>query len=439
MHTLYRISGIDFSSYLINDGNSTTYIKNNLWKYHYVLTYLLHKRRHTTYKDSWVKVSVGRLRKELRHSKMAGKNSWFIDRVRNDFVRWGIILRKYKKITGEQNKIYRISLAKVKDEIIALGWKEWLPNAVFEWPQSPQILTGVYTNIQRSLKLLSIDHEGAHDFTNWARSTRLALPDKLRGSIVETNRVVNYEVWSSWHESIKLVEQCSCEVQVQYCTSGRVFTVVTSFPRKLKPFLRLNGKVLWQLDCSCSQPLLFAAYLKRRYSTWTPDMHFYLQLVETGEFYSYLKQLLCFYKIAYYEDTFKGDFFAKIFYIREKVFGKGRRLFHLHFPGVSEAILEAKRVTLGAQHRSKTGRMVNTGGHPELLSNALSLLESEIMIEGVAQTLYAGGETEFLTVHDALLLPKELIEKAKALMVNEYQRHGVTPMIKVDELKPACI
>ena len=435
MHALYKIKGIDFSTNLINDGNSATYIKNNLWKYHYVLTYLLHKRRHTTYKDNWVRVSVGRLRKELRHSKMAGKNCWFVDRIRKDFAHWGIILKKYKDIPGENGKNHRTSLAKIKDEIIALGWQEWAPNTVFLWPQSPQILTGVYASIQRSLGLLSIDYEGARDFTSWARSTRLALPDKLRGSIVETNRVVNYEVWSSWNESISLVQQCLCEVTVQYCTSGRVFTVVTSFPRKLKPFLKIGGKGLWQLDCSCSQPLLFAAYLKRHYSVWTPDMHLYLQLVESGNFYGYLKQLLYFHNLPYSEDTFKGDFFAKIFYSREKISSKWRRLFHHYFPGVSNAILAAKRVTPGAQHRNKNGRMVTAGGHPELLSNALSLLESDIMIQGVAQSLYATGETEFVTIHDALLLPKELIERAKALMIKEYQRHGVTPKIKVEEMK----
>jgi hypothetical protein len=173
----------------------------------------------------------------------------------------------------------------------------------------------------------------------------------------------------------------------------------------------------------------------QNYDNLTPDMEHYIRLVQRGEFYPYLKQLLTFYQLPYTDSSFKGEFFAKIFYSKEKVFGVWRSLFHLHFPGVSEAILKAKQVKLGEKKASKSGRMLTVGGKPEILSNYLSLLESDIMIQGVAKTLYANGIYEFLTIHDAILVPKELVDIAYNTMLTEYKNKGINPTIKIEEIK----
>ena len=432
MPPLYQLNGIDFAQLLQQEGNSKTYISNNLWKYYYFLTYLLNKRRYTTLKDGWVKVSVRRLKRELKNSAMGGKNRWFIDRIRSDFKRWNIILRQCQYKTLEDGTLTCISKAKIRNEALALGWREWTPNKKVIISTSKPALTGVYAQIQRSLSLLSIEKE-ADSFADKALAEKMPLPDKLNGWFMETDRHVNQEVWSYWKSSIKKIRNGYYEVHVQYQNNGRVYTVVTSFPKLIKRYLRLNGKKLVQLDCSCSQPLLLAALLQQKMTELTPDMLHYIDLVQSGQFYGYLKQLLTFYNLPF-SDSFKGEFFAKIFYSKEKQFGPWRCLFHHYFPGVSEFILRAKRVTLGARHRSTKGRMVLSGGSPELLSNRLSLLESDIMIQGVAKRLYGAGHYEFLTIHDALLVPEDLVDVAYNVMQEEYQRRNVSPTIKCERI-----
>lgn len=426
MHTLYKINSICFHELLEKDENSVTYIKNNLWKYHYVLTYILNKRRYTTLKDGWVKVSTQRLKRELGNSKMAGKNCWFVDRIRKDLKRWNIILSKYRNNIGCNGTQTRTSLAKVLDEVALHGWSEWIPNRVITLKQTSAPLSGVYASIYRSLALVTIDSSAALGFADAAKAAGMSLPNKLCGWWLKTNRVVNEEVHSSWTSAISAIQRGQYEVHVEFGSSGRVYTFVTNFPKALKSFLRINGMSLWQLDCANSQPLLFALYLKRHYTNLTGDMQHYLELVQSGEFYSYIKNLLTFYHLAFDEATFKGEFFAKIFFSREKVFGPWRTLFHHYFPGVSEAILQVKRAI-----------PYRVAGDPKLLSAQLSLQESEIMIHGVARRLYEQNLYGFVTIHDAILTTQAdgMVAVVYNMMLEEYANFGLRPKINVECLK----
>jgi len=433
MHVLYELNDISFTKLLETDNNSKTYINNNLWKYHYVLTYLLHKRRYTTLKDGWVKVSVKKLKRVLGNSKMKGKNRWFIDRIRQDFKRWNIILTKYKKNVYD-NGITKTAMAKIKDERIATGWQEWTPNKEINLRQFDQPLTGVYANMQRSLSRLTIDYSQAIAFAQHAFDTSMKLPDKLEGWRVNRDRFVNWDVFTSWKSSIKQIQQGHFEIHVQYATSGRAFTPVTNFSKFLKHTLRMDGKPMLQFDCSCSQPLIFAALLKSTYKELTDDMRLYIDLTQSGQFYPHFQYLLRNAGIAFNEASFKADFFSKVFYTREKRWCDWRKIFHKHFEGVSNAILKEKKAVLGQKHINDNGNVVVTGGYPELLSNKLSLLESEIIIQGVAKSLYGANIYDFLTVHDAILVTEEYADVVYDLMLREYQNCGVTPTIKREAL-----
>ncbi|MBU6122602.1 hypothetical protein [Hymenobacter siberiensis] len=426
MHTLYQINTISFQTLLEKDGNSPTYIKNNIWKYYYVLTYVLNKRRYTTLKSGWVKVSTQRLKHELGNSKMAGKNCWFVDRIRKDLKRWNIILSKYKNNVGSNGTRTRTSLAKVLDEVALRGWSEWVPNRAITLKQTSAPITGVYASIRRSLSLVNIDFPAALGYAEDAKAAGMSLPNKLRGWWLETNRVVNEEVHSSWTSAINAIQRGQYEVHVEFGSSGRVYTFITNFPKALKSFLSINGMSLWQLDCANSQPLLFALYLKRHYTVLTSDMQHYLELVQNGEFYSYIKNLLTFYRLKFDEATFKGEFFAKIFFSREKVFGRWRTLFHHFFPAVSAAILEVKGAI-----------PYRVAGDPRRLSAQLSLLESEIMIDGVARRLYEQNLYGFVTVHDAILTTQDdgMVAVVYNMMLEEYANYGLRPKINLESLK----
>ncbi len=174
-----------------------------------------------------------------------------------------------------------------------------------------------------------------------------------------------------------------------------------------------------EIDISNSQPLLFGLYLKENYSSLTPDMEHFIQLVESGTFYDYLKGLLVHYRLKFTQDTFKSEFFGKVFYSKEIKFHPWRCLFHLYFPCVSEAILQAK----GA-------KPYETPGDPYLLTSKLSLLESQIMLQGVANSLYGAKITEFIPIHDAIYCTEEYRDVVIATIYEEYAKWGITPHIK---------
>lgn len=429
MRIFYQLNSICLTSKLKEEGRyNQAFLKKNTWKYYWYLTKLLNKRRFTPYADGYVRLNTAAARKILGNSKhprttkgQPGKSFQFADLIRCDLKRWGIIKARYQKKTGTDGAEYRILLVKVLDEHCAGGWRRWQPDHEIALRSTGEALTGVYARIQRSLSLVTVDYPAACRYVQDAFEGREALPDKLVGWRWEKNRFVNEHVRSSWRMSLDYIHEGDWHVKVDHTSTGRVYTSITSFPKRLRQFLRLNGLPLVAADVSCSQPLLFGVYLKREYPVLTPDMKQYLHLVQTGQFYPYLKQLLINQQLPFADETFKGEFFGKIFYSKEKVFGKWRSLFHDHFPNVSEAILRAKGAIRGQR-----------AGEPERLSRKLTMLESEIMIKGVARRLYEDGIDQFVTIHDAIFTTTEpgMLDVVVATIIEEYQRHGVTPHIK---------
>lgn len=417
MHRLYKLSAIDINQLLQDTGYSKTYIKNNEYKYHYILTKILDKRRFTTLPDGWVKLNMEGLTKVLGLSKIEGKMMRFPNRIIKDLKEWKII--KYKVVKEKLGDVIvrKSSRAKILDEVIANGYSKWVPNREIPVKEKSTVLTGVYAKMQRSLSMVTVDAVEAKKYALKAKQTRMSLPDKLNGYFLETNRYVNEDVYSSWLMSIEMITDGNYWVYPEFVDGGRCYTAVTSFPKKMRNrFVMMNGVPMVELDCSSSQPLLFGVYLRQHYEL-TDDMKHYISLCETGTFYDYLKEALLEQGETVNDDTFKGSFFSKVFYSTEKVNYKWRRIFAEHFPNVSAAITTAKK------------------GHPKNLSSQLSLLESDIMINGVASKLYAAGIYEFLTLHDCILTIPEHYDTVRRYIITEYEERGVTPNINQPKTK----
>jgi|GEM_PF-3766440 len=429
MHTLYQLNGFCFEAKLQAEGrHSRTVLKNNTWKYYWFLTEILQKQGATHYADGYVRFDAGAARKLLGNSKLRpsvkgqpGEPFHFVDLIRKDLKRWGIIKARYSKKRRTDGSEYWILLVKVLDEWQAGGWRTWQQGQKMASQATSSRLPGVYGNIERSLSLVTIEHDEALRHVQLAYNRRERLPAKRKSDRWRWKRYryVDDFVSSSWRMSINNVHEGNWNVKVD--ATGRVYSSITNLPKRFRELLRLDGLPLVAADVSCSQPLLFGVYLKREYPTLTPDMEHYLQLVQSGEFYSYLKGLLVHHQLPFADDYFKGEFFGKIFYSKEKVFGKWRCLFHHYFPGVSEAIMRAKGAVFGAR-----------AGNPAQLSRELTTLESTIMIQGVARRLYEDGIDQFVTIHDAIFTTTEpgMLDVVVATIIEEYQRHGVTPHIK---------
>lgn len=415
-YRLYKPNVIEFQTLLEEAGYSRTYIKNNLWKYHDLFTKILDKRRFTTSSKKFVKLNIGALRKKYSTTRVNGTSVHFVNHITTDLIRWNIIKYHYTNNQTDNNMLNRSSYYKVLDEVAADGWSEWLPNREIPVKEVKSTLTGVYANIPRSLSLVTVDYKAATAFAANAKANGMKLPDKLNGWFIDKNRRVNDEVYSSWLMSLDYIKDGNYYTHVEYGNDGRVYTPITSFPKKLMQYVRLNGKPLVQLDCSNSQPLLFSVFLKQNYKDLTDDMKKYIELTEKGELYSYIKSLLTTAGLSFNEDGFKAEFFAKIFYSKEKKSHKWRTLFASEFPAVAAAITKEKK------------------GEPKNLSKKLSLLESEIMIKGVARKVYENNIYEILTKHDAILTTANNVDIILNIMLEEFEKYEIRPTIKVENI-----
>lgn len=417
---LYQINNVKLKE-LLEINYSQLYAKNNEWKYHYVITKILNKRKFTTLPSLWVKLNIEGLRKELGKSSLNGIGFRFIDRIRNDLKTWGLIMMKYTKEITPEGQIRKQCLVKIKEEYTALGWRRWQLNKAVKVKTTENKLTGIYARLQRSLSLLSINYNAANVFASDALAAQMKLPNKLRGYIMQTNRIVDEDVYSSWCMSIDLIKAGIYSLRVEFNDSGRVYSAISSFPRLLRSYLRLNGKPLIELDCANSQPLLFAVYLRQYYKVLTDDMLLWIKLCEDGELYNYLMQLLsnndC--NVPDNKKEFKVKFFANLFYSTESKNHKYRTVFAQYFPNVAAAITKAKKVQPGK------------GGKPELLTKQLSLLESEIMIKGVAQRLYDNKINDFVTLHDCILTTDNNVNEVYNVIKEEYEKYGVSPKLNI--------
>jgi hypothetical protein len=112
-------------------------------------------------------------------------------------------------------------------------------------------------------------------------------------------------------------------------------------------------------------------------------------------------------------DTFKVDFFTKIFFSTEKKGWKWRAIFHQHFPTVSAYISFLKK----EDHA--------------LAAISLQKQEACILIEDALTTLYDRNIRGVFVLHDALYCLEEHISLVEQALLEAYKRVGVQAQLKV--------
>ena len=114
--------------------------------------------------------------------------------------------------------------------------------------------------------------------------------------------------------------------------------------------------------------------------------------------------------------AFKKLFFSQVFFGKIKRTGRVRELFARDFPTVYKAINDLKR---------KDYRQ---------LAYLLQAHESKIMIDVICQKILNELPGTFIaTIHDSIVTIPDKADEVRAIMMREFRRFGLNPMIRLEE------
>ena len=146
---------------------------------------------------------------------------------------------------------------------------------------------------------------------------------------------------------------------------------------------------------------------------WADDVKEFVELCEQGILYDDLMRRLNI--PARRRDSFKRLFFSQVFFGKIKTTGRVRELFARDFPNVYKAINDLKR---------KDYRQ---------LAYLLQAHESKIMIDVICRRILDELPGTFIaTIHDSIMTTPDKAEVVKMIMVREFQRFGLNPMIRLE-------
>ena len=112
---------------------------------------------------------------------------------------------------------------------------------------------------------------------------------------------------------------------------------------------------------------------------------------------------------------FKRLFFSQVSFGRLKTIGRVRKLFARDFPTVYKAINDLKR---------KDYRQ---------LAYLLQAHESKIMIDIICRKILEELPGTFIaTIHDSIMTTPDKAEMVQAIMMREFQRFGLKPLIRLE-------
>ena len=146
---------------------------------------------------------------------------------------------------------------------------------------------------------------------------------------------------------------------------------------------------------------------------WADDVKEFVELCEQGILYDDLMRRLNIPPRR--RDSFKRLFFSQVFFGKIKTTGRVRELFARDFPTVYKAINDLKR---------KDYRQ---------LAYLLQAHESKIMIDVICRRILDELPGTFIaTIHDSIMTTPDKAEVVKMIMVREFQRFGLNPMIRLE-------
>ena len=381
------------------------------------------------------KVYTDELKKVLGQIKVNGKNKGLYLIIRNELHNANILW--YNTLPDNKRKpegLYREAVYyQINPNLLEESWTRVTLNLQTQSKITKAIaqctveLSDVYANIEKSLNLITITPQARH-YTDLCHKYSKPLKNKKKGYFLIKNRNFEKINYNYWLTAIDCIENKDWGITVDSGKTGRVFNILTNTPKELRPYLRINGKKIVELDIANAQPTIFIKYLlnwcdKKHIPHNSPDIQNYIQLCQTGTFYKKIERMIleAEEEINIEAGQFKTEFFGKVFFSSEKRLWKWRKIFDMNFPNVSKAITEAKN----HHHRD--------------LAIHLQKDESDYIIMDVCTKLFNKGINEFFPLHDAIYCTEDIADIIYAQMMDSATSRGFMPTIKKKELKtPLC-
>lgn len=164
--------------------------------------------------------------------------------------------------------------------------------------------------------------------------------------------------------------------------TGRLFTNLTNFPKRLRQFVHIDGQPLWDVDVAACQPLMLSALYEGKHDA---ERTKYLDAVLSGKFY---ERLAAAASVKYDDrDKLKEDVFCYVLY------GSPHDhplwvAFRSLYPVLAEKISAMKEGGLSS------------------LPVLMQKLEATAMIDGAAMACVTAN-IPIITIHDGFLCKKE--------------------------------
>ncbi len=200
---------------------------------------------------------------------------------------------------------------------------------------------------------------------------------------------------------------------------GRFHSTFTSLSKSLRKHLRTKtDDQLTTIDITNCQPLLLGIVASRQSpSPYCDTLTAWLDLTQQGEIYEYAADKLT--EITgrkWGREDAKGKFlpfmFDQLWRMRRHDLWK---VFEKDFPSILDCI-----------RRIKSERY-------QALSHQLFILETEILLDGVAATfMRSRPDAPILTIHDELIVPSQYSDEVREIIETDFEKYGVKPSVKVE-------
>lgn len=293
----------------------------------------------------------------------------------------------------------------------------------------------VHHHLDLWLKRVRIDEKAAMQFVSDNQRDKFSWLSSLSEVPAIAEQLANDRL----HAEASIQAIASKDFRSTRCPYGRYHTNISCFHKVLRPFLRVDGQPLVEVDVSACQPLCLAVLLhdiKRDILISVPlteeqvrlartlsifpvccasgeddDTIRYQKDCESGKFYKRMQEIC---KVAD-DSEVKTKVFAEVFFGKRK---KGRLLtgFRELYPTMGRLIEWVKR------HDYKH------------LAHELQRIESSIVIDDACEVMrLQHPDVPILTIHDAILTTPEHVGLVKDVLRAAFNRRGVNPRIKPDD------
>lgn len=202
--------------------------------------------------------------------------------------------------------------------------------------------------------------------------------------------------------------------------SGRFHTPLTRLPRGLRPYLRVDGLPLCQIDIPCSQPLWVGVKAKQA----GYDAADYLHACQT-DLYSLLARDLGVARDEVKRQLAQGALFASNRSHKQRC--PAKRLFDRKFPGAAEYIYDQKARAKAPGEDKPHNR----------LAILAQVAERRFIIDSVCARIRRERPDEFVaTIHDSVVMLRRSADYVMMVMRDEFEKLNLYPKLKVEAYAP---